>query len=538
MIDNIINEKDILSTFFQEYTCVYCLDLERDIAVAYYLSDYMDRHYPEIKIGKEFSYISGIRLFIERQAFEEDKKMLSDITKTENIIEVLSKKNSFQVVYRTKPIEGKPLYCQLKYTILKEDKSKILLSFKDCDLEIQKQLDYRLTLNKALDNAELASLSKSTFLFNMSHDLKTPMNAIMGLTELAKKHISNNERVYECLEKIGFASDNLLSLINDILDMARLESGKIKSTLETTNIKLLISNLVEMIKSSSGVFDTNIQCNYVDVVHCNLNVDIIHLNQILLNIIDNAIKYSKPNGNIYITVTEIQNENPSISSFKFEIKDEGIGINPGFMKDLFEPFTRERNSTISGIQGTGLGMSITKKLVELLKGKIYVESELNKGTTFTLYFDFKNMVKNHQTINLEDIRNNIKENSNLSNKTILVVDDNDLNREIAKDILIDHEINVISVDDGKKAVDIMMSDEAEKINAILMDIQMPVMNGYTATKKIRALHNQKIANIPIIALTANTFEEDKKNCIAVGMNDHISKPVSSRKLLEIIKRYC
>ena len=531
------NNDEILETLIRDYTVVLKINLDEDSASALHISDYVKKQYTDI-LSEKYVYSKTIKTFIERQVVEEERPIISAVTNIQNIREALRTKDNFSVIYRNSFGEKK-LYSILKFMKIGKDAepSKVLLIFQNYDEEMQKQVTYRKTLNDARHDATIAQMSKSTFLFNMSHDLRTPMNAIMGLTDIAKKHINNSAKVYECLEKIGFASGNLLTILNDILDMTRLASGKIQSEPVPANLKIVISNLVDMINPSAEKTGHKIQCEYENISHSNLIIDTKHFSQILMNILDNAIKFSYPDTTIFLTVSENNTTDEENAYFTIKIKNSGVGIDKDFIPKLFEAFTRERNSTLSGIQGTGLGLSITKKLVELLKGAIEVESIPGKDTTFTVKFMFPISSTNKAAKKLDEIKNEIKHVTDLSKFTVLLVEDNELNREIAKDILHDHNINVVEAENGSIALDIMEKPDKEKFNAIFMDIQMPIMDGYTATKKIRELGNFA-ATIPIIALTANAFEEDKKKCYAVGMNDHISKPVSSKKLIDTLKKYC
>lgn len=529
---------EILPVLFRDTSLILKLNLKEDKVTPFYESEYVKEHYKDV-LFNSVSYSHSIKAFVERQVCEEERSIISAVISISNIREALHNKDTFSVIYKnTFTKNGIYSVIQFSKTVSSPEPEEVLIVFKNYDEEIQKQFAYRKNLNAARQDAEIAQMSKSTFLFNMSHDLRTPMNAIMGLTEIAKKHITDSSRVYECLEKIGFASDSLLNLLNDILDMTRLSSGKIKSHPESANLKLIISHLLDMIKPTAEIEGKSIICNYEDVIHTNIKIDTFHFTQILMNLIDNAIKYSDAKSTIYLDITENQTTDEENAYFTIKVRNTGIGINSDFLPKIFEPFTRQRNSTISGIQGTGLGLSITKKLVELLNGMIEVESEPGKETVFTLKFNFKINEKNKVEKNLSEIKKEIRHKTDLSKFKVLLVEDNELNREIAKDILSDYNIRVTEAENGSVAVNILQHSLPGEYNAVIMDIQMPVMDGYTATKKIRENENFSADKLPIIALTANTFEEDKNNCFAVGMNDHISKPVSGKTLIETLKKYC
>ena len=536
-MDDFLTDKEIVETLIHDATVVLKINLEDDIAYVMHMSDYVREHYSDV-LSDSYNYSRVISVFIERQVIPEERPIISAVTNIQNIREALRKKDSFSVIYRN-TYNGSLMYSILKYLkVGKEDQpKKILLIFQNCDDTIQKQLTYQNKLKDARQDAEIAQMSKSTFLFNMSHDLRTPMNAIMGLTDIAKKHINDSSKVYECLEKINFASTNLLSILNDVLDMTRLASGKIKSEPKPENLKLIISNLLDMMKTYAEKKNIKIQCDYDSVSHTNLIIDKVHFNQILMNIIDNAIKFGDADSKVFVNISENNTTDEENAYFTIKITNTGIGIKADFLPQIFESFTRERNSTMSGIQGAGLGLSITKKLVELLNGTIEVESQPGKETTFTVKFIFPINKSDKKVKMISDIKMEIKNQSDLSHFKVLLVEDNELNREIAKDILLDNNITVVEAENGSIAVDIMEKANDKEFDAIFMDIQMPVMDGYQATRKIRSL-NSSVSKIPIIALTANAFEEDKKNCFAVGMDDHIAKPVSSKKIIETLKKFC
>jgi signal transduction histidine kinase len=536
-VEDFLSDKEVVETLFHDATAVLKVNLDDDIAYAMHLDNYVKQTYSNV-LSDSYTYSKIIAVFIDRQVIPEERPIISAITKIQNVREALRKKDTFSVIYRN-TYKDSMMYSIIKFMKVGSgaEPSKVLLLFQNCDDVIQKQLTYQNKLKDARQDAEIAQMSKSAFLFNMSHDLRTPMNAIMGLTDIAKKHINDSTKVYECLEKINFASSNLLSILNDVLDMTRLASGNIKSEASPANIKLVISNLIDMMKTAAEKKNIKIQCDYDSVSHTNLIIDKLHFNQILMNIIDNGIKFGNSDSTLYITVSENNTTDDENAYFTIKIKNTGVGIQPDFLPKIFESFSRERNSTMSGIQGAGLGLSITKKLVELLKGTIEVESQPGKETTFTVKFIFPINKSDKKAKMIDEIKTEIKHNIDLSRFKVLLVEDNELNREIAKDILHDNNIKVVEAENGSVAVNIIEKAVAGEFNAIFMDIQMPVMDGYQATRKIRALKSP-VARIPIIALTANAFEEDKKNCFAVGMDDHIAKPVSSKKIIETLKKFC
>ncbi|WP_418748111.1 ATP-binding protein [Frisingicoccus sp.] len=390
--------------------------------------------------------------------------------------------------------------------------------------------EQQLLLMDALKRAEEGNRAKTSFLFNMSHDIRTPMNAILGFTEIACHNINDSAKLKDCLEKIQSSGKLLLQLINDVLNMTEIESGKITLTEDYCNLK-------ECIEKAPDIFQEEIEKKHLTLqtdtstlknewVYC----DSLHFNQILFNLLSNAVKFSKPNGNIQITLAQNSCAIREYAAYEIRVKDNGIGMSPEFLSRIFEPFEREYTSTISQTQGTGLGMSITKNLVDLMDGRIQVTSELNKGTEFILQFTFKLQEQaepsSDETVSTIDF----------SGKRLLLVDDNELNMEIAEELLREAGFLVETAENGQISVEMVRNSEAGYYDAILMDIQMPVMDGYQASREIRSLENKDLAEIPIIALTANAFDEDKKEALANGMNAHIAKPLDVAILYETLEK--
>ncbi len=384
-------------------------------------------------------------------------------------------------------------------------------------------------LNHAIKQAEAANLSKRNFLFNMSHDIRTPMNAIIGFANLAKRDIDDKEKVGSHLEKIMISSRHLLGLINDVLDMSRIESGKV--TIETLPV-----NVMEQMNLISDVLRSDMESKklaYVhktDVTDSYVYADALHVNRVLMNIFANAVKFTPEGGTVTFVLRERPSTREGYAFYDFIISDTGIGMSEEFKSHIFEQFSRERSSTVSRTQGTGLGMSIAKSLTSLMGGEIQVESELGKGTTFTVTYEFKLTTKDNMLGSINE--QSLDAKVNLAGKRVLLVEDNELNTEIALAILETAGFEVETASDGSEAVELMKEKDAGHYDLILMDIQMPIMNGYEATRAIRSLDEAEKASIPIIAMTANAFEEDKKNAYAAGMDAHITKPIDVKALLQ------
>ncbi len=380
--------------------------------------------------------------------------------------------------------------------------------------------------------AEESSRAKSTFLSNMSHDIRTPMNAITGYTALALKEEGVPESTRTYLEKIDTSGKQLLSLINDILDMSRIESGKM--VLNPTP-----ADLIEIFDETCHIFDLQMQAktltytiDYSKVDHRYVICDKNRVNRILLNLISNAYKYTPAGGSVTAQLSEIEIAG-SQRVYEISVKDTGIGMSPEFAKHIFDAFERERSRTVDSIQGTGLGMAITKNLVDIMGGTIFVQTEQNKGTTFTIRLSFPIVKKEdiHTPTQLPE-----EEKTECSGAHILLAEDNPINSEIATMILTKEGFTVDHAENGQIAVEMMEKADDSCYQAILMDIQMPVMNGYDATRKIRAMSGEK-SGIPIIAITANTFEKDRQEAFDAGMNAHISKPFNPDELVHTLVEY-
>lgn len=399
---------------------------------------------------------------------------------------------------------------------------------------IRKEERLRAELEVAYGKAKAASKAKSSFLLNMSHDIRTPMNAIIGYTNLLEKNLGHTdvEVCKDYLDKIKYASDFLLSLINNVLEMSKIESGKVTLDLAPCSTSA-VSHEIEHIyadlmqkKQIKFSQEAAIRTPYV-------YGDKLKLNEIFLNLISNAYKYTPAGGSVHASLLELPCDRPGWIFLQTKISDTGIGISADYLPKIFEEFTRERNSTDAKIQGTGLGMPIVKKLVELMDGTITVESEQGKGSTFVVTIPHK-IAAPPQEYAVPKVEVQLEK---LAGKRILLAEDNEINAEIATMILSDVGIKVDVASDGVECLDMLQRAESGYYNLILMDIQMPNMDGYQAARSIRNLTDSAKRSIPIIAMTANAFEEDRKNAMAVGMNEHLAKPIDVKKLLEMLTQY-
>ena len=406
----------------------------------------------------------------------------------------------------------------------------VLLANRDFTEEKKRELEQEEALRQEKIKAEKANEAKSIFLFNMSHDIRTPMNAIVGYSQLMKKELTNPKLVHY-QEMIEQSSKLLLSIINNVLDMARVESGK----MELDENYEVVGNITQLVCSAFAAEASrkNIELNkIVNVEHKHIIVDSTKMQEILSNLISNAIKYTPEGGKVLIDAQELPYNREGYVLIQTKVSDTCIGMSEEFLPSLFELFTRERNTTLSKIPGTGLGMAIVKNLVDLMNGSIEVESELGKGSTFTITIPHKIANRDYTNRNIESSN---EFNIDFKGKRILLAEDNELNAEITTTILSEMGFEVKAVEDGILCVNEIQHQPANTYDLILMDIQMPNMDGYKATHVIRRLSSPEKANIPIIAMSANAFEEDKKKAFDVKMNDYITKPIDFQKMEEVLK---
>lgn len=614
--------------------------------------------------GNSIDIVDSMEGYLGKYVYSEDRELFRNAVSVENLIKELSDKDTFHINYRAMCC-GKLRYFQIKAVRAGEwsRQRSAVLGFRSVDDEIRAEMEKKELLESALMQANRANKAKSVFLSNMSHDIRTPMNAIVGFTSLAISHIDQKERVEEYLKKIATSGNHLLSLINDVLDMSRIESGKMYLEEKPCSLPEILHGLRSILQSDIRAKQLELYIDTVNVYDEDILCDKLRLNQVLLNLLSNAIKYTGTGGTITVRIAEIAGAPAGFADYEFTIKDTGIGMSEEFVEHIFEPFERERNSTISGIQGTGLGMAITKNIVDMMNGTIEVTSKQNVGTECKVSFTFKlnaeenrpqiiNEFKGRRALVVDDdfntcdsvsfmlqqlglraewtlsgkeailrtrhassrednydvyivdcflpdmnglevvrrIRKEIDANAPVIMLTaydwtdfedeareagvsafcskplflselrrclntiagaaeeeekrtersysgrILLAEDNELNQEIAHAILTEVGFEVDIAENGQIAVDMLTKSEPYHYKLILMDVQMPVMNGYEATKRIRALNNRELANIPILAMTANAFEEDKQMALECGMNGHIAKPINIEMLFSALDK--
>ena len=394
----------------------------------------------------------------------------------------------------------------------------------------QREKLYTEEIRKSAEKARKANEAKTRFLFNMSHDIRTPMNAIVGFSGLLEKSIHDEKKSLDYIKKIRVSSDILLTIINQVLEMARIESGKITLSSESVNIREMVEAMNTVFESSLTKKSLEYQCS-LNVVHDQILCDKTKMEEIILNVVSNSIKYTNPHGKITVSIDELDSEDEKNADYKVVVEDNGIGMSQDYLPHIFEEFSREHTSTETRVAGTGLGLPIVKSLVDRMGGTIEVESEEGKGTRFIMKFSFpvslENQVREKEKQNIPDITEKLK------GKRILLAEDNDLNAEIAETVLVEAGIEVKRVEDGLQCIEELKKMPENYYDVILMDVQMPNMDGYTATQRIRDLDDSR-AEIPIIAMTANAYDEDRRKAQEAGMDGFLAKPLDVDEMMRLL----
>lgn len=394
--------------------------------------------------------------------------------------------------------------------------------------DITEQTEKQRLLHISLRQAQTANIAKNTFLSNMSHDIRTPLNAIMGYADLIKLHYDERDKTEEYLENIKISGNQLLSIIDESLKITRTEAGK--SILAETECHIidLIAEVEKTVIPEMNAKSIRFTVDKSEITHFSVYIDIIRTKEILCQLLDNSAKYTDVNGKVSLTIKE-ECVSDTYSKFKFIVEDNGIGISENFKEHMFEPFAREKNTTKSKVFGSGLGLTVVKSLVDLMGGNVETESSCGKGTKFTVSIMLRLLDKN-----ISSEAEIIPRIHPIEGKRVLLVDDNEINREIAQALLAENGLRVETAEDGNIAVEIIKNSSAGYFDFVLMDIQMPQMNGYDAAKAIRSLDDKRLADIPIIALSANAYAEDQKRSFDAGMNAHAAKPIDINKLIDVI----
>ena len=665
---NLEEQLAIVDALSRDYLNVFSINTREKTAKIIKLEGYITTGL-EKDYQKSFDYTPLVEQYVKERVYSEDQAMLLDALSIDQVIEKLNSDVEYMGNYRILT-EGTIHNYQFNYikAAKKEthEEFTVLAGFRNIDEIVRDEQEQKEALSEALAQAQHANHAKTIFLNNMSHDIRTPMNAIIGFTSLAATHLDNKDVIHNYLDKIMTSSKHLLSLINDVLDMSRIESGKVRINEEETSLPEIMHDLKTIVQADVKAKQFEFYIDTLDVTNETIICDKLRLNQVLLNILSNSMKYTKAGGTVSIRIIQTDLDPEGYASYQFRIKDNGIGMSEEFLKHLFEPFEREQTATVSGIQGTGLGLAITKNIIDMMNGTVEVESTLGKGTEFIVSFRFRTVDQPQQIEHLEKLENlralivdddantcmsvskmlssigmnpdwttqgkeaivrtefAIEENkpysayiidwlmpdmngievvrrirkvigdtatiiiltaydwsdieteakeagvtafcskpiflselrniltaqymvpetetvndgeseSPLAGKKILLVDDNEINQEIAREILECEGLVIDLASDGTEAVDAIKNVPAGTYDMILMDIQMPIMDGYEATRQIRALEDSAKASIPIVAMTANAFDEDRQMAFEAGMNGHVAKPIDIENLMDTLK---
>uniref|UniRef100_UPI004056083F ATP-binding protein n=1 Tax=Agathobacter sp. TaxID=2021311 RepID=UPI004056083F len=512
-------------TVNNDYECLFIIDLETNQYSIRYTENWQMYDVTEENIMPE-----SFKSFLSKSVQPKDVKKFD----LNHIIDQLNSKeeNTYIIWYTATSKEHKEARCYW----IEEDK-KLLITVRDIETRWKQEAENKKKILEALEMAEAANQAKSDFLSRMSHDIRTPLNAVVGMVAIAKKYMNDTSKVEECLDSITNSSNYLTLLINDVLDMAKIENQKLRLSKENFILDEFLNKMLNVVKPLMDSRKHTLIVNCEEITNQKVKGDFVRLQQLLLNILSNAVKYTNTGGTIEFTIQEHPSEKEGYGFYRFEVKDNGIGMDAEFLERLFNPFERKDSERVGHIEGTGLGMSIAKNIANLMEGDIYVESEPDVGSKFTIevYLELQGENDDCEYVYLDDEFE--KGLPDFSGRTILLVEDNAINMEIAEEILSATGAVIETAENGSEAVEKVQESEEDYYSMIFMDIRMPIMNGYEATGIIRGLHREDVKNIPIIAMTADAFTEDIKRARDCGMNDHIAKPIDIDKLYDVMRKY-
>ena len=510
------------------YESILYADLDTDKILPYRLSS---RNSPQF--GNKMQargYLWYTSEYIEEWVHPDDRQMVSVITSPGCIREKLLNHKTFYVNYRIID-NGEIQYLQLRVVNVgnKNHISQIVMGYRSVDEELRREMEQKQMLEEALNNADLAITAKNTFLSNMSHDMRTPLNAIFGYTVLARKYTSNSEAVEDYLEKIESSGRQLLDLIDKVLEISWTETNDVQLEELECNLCDIMQDLYNILLPQAQKKNITLSVNSSRLMHYDVFSDPGKLKQLFMHLSNNAIKYTEDGGRVDVSLVELERLPNDQIVCQFTVEDTGIGIGEEFLEHIFEPFEREKNTTLSGVHGTGLGLTIVKNITEMMGGRIEVKSNAGKGSRFTVTLRLRIQ---EQPLSISN--GNEDTLSQLMNHKILLVEDNEINLEIETEILQGLGFVIETAENGSVAVEKIKEADPGEFALVLMDIQMPVMDGLQATQLIRKIENPDLARIPIIALSANAFESDRKMSIESGMNAHLTKPIDVPLLLETL----
>ena len=440
---------------------------------------------------------------------------------------------------------GRVRYLQCLLVKPDNEENEFAVAFKDINEEKKLEIAQQQRLDEAVEEARRANRAKTVFLSNMSHDIRTPMNGIIGMTAIAASHVDDRERVLDSLRKIGMASKHLLNLINEVLEMSKIESGKVELKDEPFNLAELVESLVSMMNPQIEARSHTLELQVEELEHRHVLGDSLRLQQVFTNLMGNSVKYTPDGGVLKLAVSEKSCDRAGCGCYEFVFEDNGMGMSEDYVQRIFEPFSRAEDQRVDKIQGTGLGMAITRSIVQMMDGDIQVESRLGEGTRFTVTVYLKLQEKGAENDGTDGTGWDSSggdeslagiESLDFSGRRALLVEDNDLNREIAMEILETAGLAVEEAVDGKEAVQQVSQHGDGYYDIIFMDVRMPRMNGYDATCAIRAMEMSYCKTVPIVAMTADAFAEDVRAAKNAGMNEHVSKPLNFKHLGMVMRK--
>lgn len=530
---------NIVSSTLQAYYEVYYVNLSDNIC---------KRIYPWYIEDNEFiDYTNEVNRRISGNIIcnnsEED---VSTLLAVDNLKCELKHKDKIEYRYKRQVTNGVFRWCLVSVVVEKRKNGEpvsVILMIRDIEDVIKKEIEQQLLIEEALAQAESASRAKGKFLSDMSHEIRTPMNVILGYASIAQNNMDNRDqdKVKDCLEKIKEAGNHLIGIINDVLEVSRIEQGKNNIENEKSDIYELMTDFYNLVEIQAAVKKQKMTIDLEGIIDKYVYMDWTRISQVLINLINNAIKYTPVGGHIDVIVKEDCNNNigDNIHNYIIIVKDDGRGIDEKDMPSLFDLYTRGAYDNDISVEGTGLGLSISKQIIELMNGTIDVDSKLGEGTTFTVKLPLQYVVRTQADKKVTDNgtdNNIIKNNQSLSDIKVMVVDDNQYNREIACELLRENGAHIIECASGSEAVDYIKYRNGI-VDIILMDVCMPDMDGFEATRLIRQLEKDRWQDIPIVAMTANAFDEDRKKALEHGMNGHIAKPFDIDTFAETVLEY-
>ncbi len=521
---------EVIEGLSVNYDSILYADLDADRILPYRLSDRT-----ELQFGKKFQprQLSWyVKDYVNTWVHPEDRELILKVCDPAYIRKKLATSKTYYTNYRVIS-NGELQYLQFRIVNVgnREHISQVVMGYRKVDEEVQREMEQKQLFEEALNTANLAINAKNTFLSNMSHDMRTPLNAIFGYTTLARNHINDSQAVSDYLRKIDIASRQLLELIEKVLEISWSESNDTRITETECNLSDIIQDIHENLLPQAEEKNITFSVDSSGMTHCDIFGDQDKLRQLLTNLASNAITYTENDGTVEVTAEELEKFPNNFAVYQFVVKDTGIGIGKDFLKHIYEPFEREKNTTFSGIHGSGLGLTIVKSIVDMMGGTIQIDSVPGKGSTFTVILRLR-----LQTHPLSSANHTEDAFSSLLNKKILLVDDNMANLEIETEILQGMGFIVETAINGQAAVERIELASPEDFDLILMDIQMPVMHGWEAARAIRKLSHPVLSHIPIIALSADAFDSDKQMSRESGMDAHLTKPIDIPLILETIAK--